>query len=75
MNKVKLDTAEKELMMAYESGVFESVLTPSRRQQIREAATAHLQSAASSSSEHLKGQVKKHEPVNIQTSSRDSDAI
>ncbi len=40
MSKVQLDKAEKELVAAYEEDSFESVLTPSRKKQIREMAKA-----------------------------------
>ena len=39
MSKAKLDQEEKELLKAYEAGEYESVLTPTRKNQIREAAS------------------------------------
>jgi hypothetical protein len=38
MSKAKLDKEEKKLLEDYEADEFESVLTPARRKQIREAA-------------------------------------
>ncbi|MEN8800731.1 MAG: hypothetical protein ABF297_02045 [Thiogranum sp.] len=60
MSKVKLDKEEKKLLKAYEAGEFESVLTPARKKQIREAASSTF---------------KKDKRINIRISSRDLDAI
>ncbi|MDH3760853.1 MAG: hypothetical protein OEU50_07690 [Gammaproteobacteria bacterium] len=60
MSKVKLDKDEKRLLEAYESGEFESVLTPARKKQIQEAASHTF---------------KKDKRINIRISSRDLDAI
>lgn len=60
MSKVKLDKDEKDLLAAYEADEFESVLTPARRKQIREAATSTF---------------KKDKRINIRISGRDLEAI
>jgi predicted DNA binding CopG/RHH family protein len=60
MSKAKLDQEEKELLKAYEAGEFESVLTPTRKKQIQEAASSTF---------------KKDKRINIRISSRDLDAI
>jgi len=60
MSKVKLDKEEKQLLDAYESGEYESVLTPDRRKEIQEAASSTF---------------KKDKRINIRISSRDLDAI
>ena len=60
MSKAKLDQEEKELLKAYEAGEFESVLTPTRKKQIQEAASRTF---------------KKDKRINIRISSRDLDAI
>jgi len=60
MSKVKLDKDEKRLLEAYESGEFESVLTPARKKQVQEAAARTF---------------KKDKRINIRISSRDLDAI
>jgi predicted DNA binding CopG/RHH family protein len=60
MSKVKLDKEEKQLLDAYESGEFESVLTPARSKAIQEAASSTF---------------KKNKRINIRISSRDLDAI
>ena len=60
MSKVKLDKEEKKLVTAYEANEFESVLTPARKKQIRDAATITF---------------KKDKRINIRISSRDLEAI
>ena len=60
MSKAKQEKEEKKLLEAYEAGEFESVLTPTRRNQIREAASSTF---------------KKDKRINIRISSRDLDAI
>jgi len=60
MSKAKLDKEEKKLLEDYEADEFESVLTPARRKQIREAASNTF---------------KKDKRINIRISSRDLDAI
>ena len=60
MSRAKLDKEEKELLKAYEADEFESVLTPARKNQIREAASNTF---------------KKDKRINIRISSRDLDAI
>ena len=60
MSKVKLDKEERKLLKSFEAGEFESVLTPSRKKMIQEAATNTF---------------KKDKRINIRISSRDLDAI
>ena len=60
MGKAKLDKEEEKLLEAYEADEFESVLTPARKKQIREAASSTF---------------KKDKRINIRISSRDLDAI
>ena len=60
MSKVKLDKEERKLLKSFEAGEFESVLTPSRKKIIQEAATNTF---------------KKDKRINIRISSRDLDAI
>jgi len=60
VSKVKLDKKEKELLAAYESGKLESIATPARRAQIREAASNTF---------------KKDKRINIRISSRGLNAI
>ncbi|MDH5481217.1 MAG: hypothetical protein OEX11_10725 [Nitrosomonas sp.] len=60
MCNLKLDKDEKDLLATYEADEFESVLTPARRKQIREAATSTF---------------KKDKRINIRISGRDLEAI
>jgi len=60
MNEVKLDEEEKVLLADYEAGKFESVLTASRKEQIREIAT---------------NMFKKDKQINVHISNRDFEAI
>ena len=60
MSKVKLDKEEKKLLAAFEAGEYESVLTPTRKKQIVEAAATTF---------------KKDKRINIRISSRDLEAI
>ena len=60
MSKVKLDKEENKLLKKFEAGEYKSVLTPSRKRRIREAATNTF---------------KKDKRINIRISSRDLDAI
>lgn len=60
MTKVKLDKEEKKLLKAYENGEFESVFTPARNKQVRDAASRTF---------------KKDKRINIRISSRDLNAI
>lgn len=60
MTNVKLNKEEQQLLEAYEANAFKSVATPTRRQQIREAAANTF---------------KKDKRINIRISSRDLDAI
>lgn len=60
MVKEKLDQEEQELLNAYESGEFESDLTPQRQEQLASAA---------------KEAFKKDKRINIRISSRDMEAL
>ncbi len=60
MNRIKLDKEEQEILEAYESGEFKSVLNPKRKKLIEE-------SAAQMS--------KKDKRINIRLSGRDLSAI
>ena len=60
MKKVKLDKEEQEILDAYESGKFESVLTDERKKSIEQAAAATF---------------KKDKRINIRLSGRDLSAI
>ena len=60
MSKVKLDKDEKKLVAAFETDEYESVLTPARKKQIKEAAATTL---------------KKDKRINIRISSRDLESI
>ena len=60
MKTVKLDQEEQEILDAYESGVFESVMTDERKKSIEQAAAATF---------------KKDKRINIRLSGRDLSAI
>ena len=60
MSKDELDKEERKLLKSFEAGEFKSVLTPSRRKKIQEAATNTF---------------KKDKRINIRISSRDLNAI
>ena len=60
MKKVKLDKEEQEILDAYESDEFESVMTDERRKSIEQAAAATF---------------KKDKRINIRLSGRDLSAI
>jgi len=60
MNHIKLDKEEKEILEAYESGEFKSVLNPKRKKLIEESATQMS---------------KKDKRINIRLSGRDLSAI
>ncbi|WP_456415663.1 hypothetical protein [Thiolapillus sp.] len=60
MKKVKLDREEQEILDAYESGEFESVMTDERKKSIEQAAAATF---------------KKDKRINIRLSGRDLSAI
>jgi len=60
MKKVKLDREEQEILDAYESGEFESVMTGERKKSIEQAAAATF---------------KKDKRINIRLSGRDLSAI
>jgi len=60
MTKQKLDKYEQEILEAYDAGEFVSVLTPERRQELRQAAVNTF---------------KKDKRINIRISNRDLTAI
>ena len=60
MSKIKLDAEEQELLQAFESGEFKSVLTAGRKQQLARIAEQTF---------------KKDKRINIRISSRDLEAI
>lgn len=60
MNIIRLDKKEQALLNAFESGAFQSVLTPARKKQIKCAAEQTF---------------KKDKRINIRISGRDLDAI
>ena len=60
MNKDNLDSFENEVLADFDNGEFESVLTPERRAEVKQAANSTL---------------KKDKRINIRISSRDLNAI
>ncbi len=60
MKKIKLDKEEQEILDAYESGEFESVMTDERKKSIGQIAAATF---------------KKDKRINIRLSGRDLSAI
>ncbi|MDQ6978431.1 MAG: CopG family antitoxin [Ghiorsea sp.] len=60
MKKVKLDKEEQEMLDAYDSGEFESVMTDARKKSIAQIAAATF---------------KKDKRINIRLSGRDLSAI
>ncbi len=60
MKKTQLDKEEQEILDAYESGEFESVMTDERKRSIEQAAAATF---------------KKDKRINIRLSGRDLSAI
>ncbi|VAX06680.1 conserved hypothetical protein [hydrothermal vent metagenome] len=60
MKKIKLDKEEQEILDAYESGEFESVMTDERKKSIEQTAAATF---------------KKDKRINIRLSGRDLSAI
>jgi predicted DNA binding CopG/RHH family protein len=60
MSKLKLDKYEKEILEAYDSDEFESILTPKRKKELSQTA---------------ENTFKKDKRINIRLSSRDLSAI